>query len=60
MVHVIPCNRRSAGSFSLVERSRLIAVHVMLVLFLSSDVTTVSVDMANVNVTGTSVNSYPF
>ena len=46
-------------SFSLVDRSRLTAIHVMFVLFLSNDVTTVSVDMAEGGVTGTSVNWYP-
>ena len=55
----VPCNRSSAGSLWIISDSKVKAVHVMLVLFLSSDVTTVSVDMAEIDVTGTSVNSYP-
>ena len=60
LLYLSPCKRRSAGSLLAVEKSRVIAVHVMLVLFLSSDVTTVSVEMVEVDVTGTSVISNPF
>ena len=57
--YLSPCNRRSAGSLSAVEKSRVRTKHVMLVLFLSSDITTVSVDLAEVDVSRTSVISYP-
>ena len=60
LLYLSPCNRSSAGSLLAVERSRVRTMHVMLVMFLSSDVTTVSVDMTEVDVSGTSVISNPF
>ena len=56
VLYILPCKRSSAGSLSTVSEPKAKAVHVMLVLFLSCDVTTVSVDMTEVDGSGTSVN----